>query len=180
MNTQAHVVTTPAGGGDITPAPDGSAHLQEASNTAEAAGVVERAKPDESPAAPGSDEIDVEEIFNFDIEEFEPEDDTDGLAFRRSRDRVIFTAGSDGQTTIHRSNLWGEKMPLMFNEEDMRSAKAQILCLENDLRLLHMAMRDHYAISALNGLLAYGYSPRELVVEEAFRIADLALKERSK
>lgn len=132
MNTQAHVVTTPAGGGDITPAPDGSAHLQEASNTAEAAGVVERAKPDEAPAAPGSDEISVEEIFSFDIEEFEPEDDTDGLAFRRSRDRVIFTAGSDGQTTIHRfgtvglvltaretrelagflaetSTLWGEK-----------------------------------------------------------------------
>ena len=132
MNAQEHVVTTPAGGGDITPAPDGSAHLQEVSNTAEAAGVVERAKPDEAPAAPGSDEINVEEIFNFDIAEFEPEDDTDGLAFRRSRDRMIFSASSDGQTTIHRfdtvglvltaretrelagflaetSNLWGEK-----------------------------------------------------------------------
>ena len=71
-------------------------------------------------------------------------------------------------------------MPLMFNEEDMRSAKAQIRSLENELRLLHMTMRDHYAIAALNGLLAYGYSPRELVVEEAFRIADLAIKERSK
>ena len=68
----------------------------------------------------------------------------------------------------------------MFNEEDMRSAKAQIRCLENELRLLHMTMRDHCAIAAINGLLAYGYSPRELVVEEAFRIADLALKERSK
>ena len=107
MNAQEHVVTTPAGGGDITPAPDGSAHLQEVSNTAEAAGVVERAEPDEAPAAPGSDEIDVEEIFNFDIEEFEPEDDTDGLAFLRSRDRVIFTAGSDGQTTIHRFGTVG-------------------------------------------------------------------------
>ena len=68
----------------------------------------------------------------------------------------------------------------MFNEEDMRSAKAQIRSLENELRLLHMTMRDHYAISAINGLLAYGYSPRDLVVEEAFRIADLAMKERSK
>lgn len=132
MNTQAHVVTNPAGGGDITPASDGSAHLQEVSITAEAAGVVELAKPDQAPAAPGSDEIDVEEIFNFDIEEFEPEDDTDGLAFRRSRDRMIFSASSNGQTTIHRfgtvglvltaretrelagflaetSSLWGEK-----------------------------------------------------------------------
>ena len=54
MNAQEHVVTTPAGGGEITPAPDGSAHLQAVSNTAEAAGVVERAKPDEAPAAPGS------------------------------------------------------------------------------------------------------------------------------
>lgn len=71
-------------------------------------------------------------------------------------------------------------MPLMFNEEDMRSAKAQIRSLENELRLLHMTMRDHYAISALSGLLSYGYSPRDLVVEEAFRIADLAIKERAK
>ncbi len=69
---------------------------------------------------------------------------------------------------------------MMFNEEDMRSANAQIRCLENDMRTLHMAMRDHYAIAALNGLLAYGYSPSELVVEEAFRIADLAMNERSK
>lgn len=68
----------------------------------------------------------------------------------------------------------------MFNEEDMRAAQAQIRSLENEMRLLHMTMRDHYAIAALNGLLAYGYSPRELVIEEAFRIADVALKERAK
>lgn len=71
-------------------------------------------------------------------------------------------------------------MPVMFNEEDMRAAQAQIRSLENELRVLHMTMRDHYAIAALNGLLAYGYSPRELVIEEAFRIADVALKERAK
>lgn len=68
----------------------------------------------------------------------------------------------------------------MFNEEDLRNVYAQIRSLENELGALHMTMRDHYAFAALNGLLAYGYSPRELVVEEAFRIADLALKERSK
>lgn len=71
-------------------------------------------------------------------------------------------------------------MPVMFNEEDMRAAQAQIRSLENEMRLLHMTMRDHYAIAALNGLLAYGYSPRDLVIEEAFRIADVALKERAK
>ena len=68
----------------------------------------------------------------------------------------------------------------MFNEEDMRSANAQIRCLENALLAADITIRDGYASSALNGLLAYGYSPRQLVVEEAFRIADLALKESSK
>lgn len=132
MTTQEHVVTTQSGSGDITPAPDGSAHLQEVSNTAEAAGVVERAKPDEAPAAPGSDEIYVEEIFNFDIGELDPEDNTDGPAFHRAHGCMIFSASSDGQTSIHRfgtaclvltaketrelagfladtSSLWGEK-----------------------------------------------------------------------
>ena len=132
MNAQEYVVTTPAGGVYITPAPADRKHLQEVSIIAGAAGVVERAEPDEAPAAPGSDEIDVEEIFNFDICEIDPEDDTNDLAFCRSRDRVIFSASSDGQTTIHRfgtvglvltaretrelagflaetSSLWGEK-----------------------------------------------------------------------
>lgn len=107
MNAQEHVVTTPAGGGDITPAPADRQHLQEVSNTAGAAGVVERAEPDEAPAAPGSDEIAFNGIFNFDIGELDPEDDTDGLSFRRSRDRVIFSASSDGQTTIHRFGTAG-------------------------------------------------------------------------
>ncbi len=51
---------------------------------------------------------------------------------------------------------------------------------EAELRRLQLSVRDQYACAALNGLLAYGYSPRELVIEEAFRIADIALKERAR
>lgn len=68
----------------------------------------------------------------------------------------------------------------MYNEEDMRSAHAQIRGLANELHGAQKKLRDDYAIAALNGLLAYGYSPIELVIEEAFRIADGALKERAK
>ncbi|MGI9142250.1 MAG: hypothetical protein ACR2IJ_03565 [Fluviibacter sp.] len=47
-----------------------------------------------------------------------------------------------------------------------------------ELSRANLKIIDHYAQAALTGLLAYGYSPRELVVEEAFRIAQLALDER--
>lgn len=107
MEPQEYVVTTQAGSGDVTPAPDRPAILQKVSITAGAAGVAERAEPDDSPAAPGSDEIDVEEIFNFDIDEIDPEDDTDDLAFRRSRNRLICSASSDGQTSFHRFGTVG-------------------------------------------------------------------------
>lgn len=117
MNSQEYVVTTQAGSGDVTPAPDRPAILQEVSNTAGASGVDERADPDDSPDAPGSDEIDVEEIFNFDIDGLDPEDDTDDLAFRRSRDRVIFGASSDGQTTIHRFGTVGLVLTAMETRE---------------------------------------------------------------
>ena len=52
--------------------------------------------------------------------------------------------------------------------------------MENESRRLKQALIDTYAPAALTGLLAYGYSPRDLVVEEAFRIANLCLEQRSK
>jgi hypothetical protein len=61
-----HVSTTPAGGGDITPAPDDRS-TSLAKNLGEATGVVEPPKPEASPAAAGSDEITIEELFQFDI-----------------------------------------------------------------------------------------------------------------
>lgn len=68
----------------------------------------------------------------------------------------------------------------MNSEIDIITRDAEIRSLENELRQMRMTMRDHYAIAALNGLLACGYSPRDIVVEESFRIANLALEERLK
>ena len=61
--------TTPAGGGDISPAPAGPATSQLYSSTAGAAGVVEPPTPEASPAAAGSDEIDVKELFELQSDE---------------------------------------------------------------------------------------------------------------
>ncbi|HON48069.1 MAG TPA: hypothetical protein PLZ60_10000 [Kiritimatiellia bacterium] len=68
----------------------------------------------------------------------------------------------------------------MNTDTDISTRDAQIISLENELRQMRMTMRDHYAIAALNGLLACGYSPRDIVVEESFRIANIALEERLK
>jgi len=75
--TEKYVVsTTPAGGGDITPAPDVSAPSQVIRNTAEDTGVVEPPKPVQTQAEAGSDEIELEELFDFDLTGLEPEETT--------------------------------------------------------------------------------------------------------
>lgn len=61
--------TTPAGGGDISPAPAGPATSQVVRSTAGAAGVVEPPTPEASPAAAGSDEIKVRELFEWSLDE---------------------------------------------------------------------------------------------------------------
>ncbi len=104
MNTQEspNVVasTTPAGGGDISPAPAGLATSQQDRSTAGAAGVVEQPAADDSPQPAGSDEIRLDELFDIDIDDSDPDDDSDPAAFRRAR--IVCSASSDGQTTIHR------------------------------------------------------------------------------
>jgi hypothetical protein len=92
-----HVSTTPAGGGDITPAPDDRS-TSLAKNPGEASGVVEPPKPEASPAAAGSDEM---LLAPFELDLSGIDDDSDPIAFQRSR-RLIFTASNDGQITIHR------------------------------------------------------------------------------
>lgn len=84
MTNSKHVVaTTPAGGGDITPAPDDRS-TSLAKNSGEASGVVEPPKPEASPAEAGSDENLLDEAFDFDLREPEEEEitrfgiDTDG------------------------------------------------------------------------------------------------------
>lgn len=108
MQDQTNVVasTTPAGGGDISPAPAGPATSQLVCSTAGAAGVVEPPKPEASPAEAGSDEIRVEELFDLHIQEPDPEDDRDQYAFPRRRN-LICSASSDGQVTIHRRGSTG-------------------------------------------------------------------------
>lgn len=68
--------TTPAGGGDISPAPAGPAPSQVVRSTAGAAGVVEPPKPEASPAEAGSDEIHVEELFDIELSEPSPSEAT--------------------------------------------------------------------------------------------------------
>ena len=101
MNHLNVVASTPAGGGDVSPAPAGPAHLQEVSSTAGAAGVVEPPTPGEIPAEAGSDEITLDEVFDFDLEPA-PDDDSDPAAFPRSRRRIVCSVNTNGYTTIHR------------------------------------------------------------------------------
>ena len=61
---------------------------------------------------------------------------------------------------------------------DLEFREAQVDGLERALRAMTASVRDDYARAALTGLLAYGYSQRELVIDEAFKIADLALEAR--
>lgn len=96
---------TPAGGRDISPAAaDRSASLA-SRNLGESAAVVEPPTPEQQPAAAGSDEIEVDEVFYFEIsgcgKTHDDEDDTDELAFVRNC-RLICSASNEGQVSIHR------------------------------------------------------------------------------
>lgn len=77
MQDQTNVVasTTPAGGGDISPAPAGPATSQLVCSTAGAAGVVEQPAADDSPPA-GSDESFQDALFDFELSEPEAEETT--------------------------------------------------------------------------------------------------------
>lgn len=87
MQDQTNVVasTTPAGGGDISPAPAGPATSQLVCSTAGAAGVVEQPAADDSPSPAGSDERFQDALFDFELSEPEAEEttrfgiDTDGI-----------------------------------------------------------------------------------------------------
>ena len=110
------VAKTPAGGGDISPAPAVPATSLEARSTAGDAGVVEQRTADDSPPPVGSDEMPKNHYgyygtFRIDAAgdahdspyriDHNVDDDSDPHAFPRSR-RLICSVSSDGQTTIHR------------------------------------------------------------------------------
>ena len=78
MQNPSNVVasTTPASGGDISLAPAGPATSPVVRSTAGATGVVEPTKPEASPAEAGSDEINIEELFDIDLSEQAPGETT--------------------------------------------------------------------------------------------------------
>ena len=98
---------TPAGRGDITPAVIVAATSLAACSTAADMTVVEPPPLADAPAAAGSDEITVEELFSQ-LNEPDAEDDSDPCAFPRSRNgRLVCAASTDGQVTIHRHGSGG-------------------------------------------------------------------------
>jgi hypothetical protein len=62
--------------------------------------------------------------------------------------------------------------------DEIHSLECQVRSLERLLSEANQHLIDDYAKAALTGLLAYGYSPRDLVVDEAFKIARLCLEKR--
>ena len=96
------VSTTPAGGGDITPTPAVPANSRAARSTAGDAGVVEQRAADDSSLSAGSDET-TDSRFAWEIR---LDDDSDPHAFPRSR-RLICSASTDGQVTVHRKGEAG-------------------------------------------------------------------------
>lgn len=106
MNTTPeYIVTTPAGGGEITPAPVDRSTSQ-AFLSGEATGVVEQPAADELPPLAGSNEIHLDELFSFDLPGLDEDDDTDPPALARAN-RMVFSASSDGQVTMHRRHSTG-------------------------------------------------------------------------
>jgi hypothetical protein len=93
---------TPAGGGDITPAPAVPATSLEVRSTAGDVGVVEQRTADDSPLSVGSDE----NMFNPFSLAWPNDDDSDPHAFPRSR-RLICSASTDGHVTVHRKGEAG-------------------------------------------------------------------------
>jgi hypothetical protein len=111
MTTTRQAATTPAGGGDISPAPAGPATSREDRSTAGATGVVEQRTADDLPPSVGSDEI-----IDFDLIPLADDDDTDPYAFPRSR-RLVCSASTDGQVTIARKG----EMGLALTAEEART-----------------------------------------------------------
>jgi|JI10StandDraft_1071094.scaffolds.fasta_scaffold609140_2 hypothetical protein len=110
-------VTTQAGSGDITPAaavPPTSLAMRTPGGDA---AVVEPPTLDEKPAKVCSDEIGLEEIFQFDLKPLgDPDDDIDEISLPKSL-APVFGVSSDGQLTIHRRHSSG----LVLTADETRS-----------------------------------------------------------
>ncbi len=66
----------------------------------------------------------------------------------------------------------------MKTADEIDVLECKLAGLETELRRARETMRDGYFRSALTGLLAHGYGPRDRVVQKAWYIADESLKQR--
>lgn len=101
-------VSTPAGGGDLTPAAEDRSTSQGLRFPGEASAVTAPPEPDEAPAKASADETGnkPEHFFGYVLSGPPEDDDTDEFAFPHSR-RVIFSASSDGIISIHHRHSAG-------------------------------------------------------------------------
>lgn len=67
----------------------------------------------------------------------------------------------------------------MIHEHDTDYYEAQVRSLENENRALRETLRDKYVSAAVTGLTSYGWGPDDLMVERAFKIADMMIKARA-
>ena len=101
-------VSTPAGGGDVTPAAEDRSTSHGLRFPGEASAVTAPPGPDDAPAEASADETGdkPDDFFDYALSRPPEDDDTDEFAFPRSR-RVIFSASSDGIISIHRRHSAG-------------------------------------------------------------------------
>ena len=144
--TETRTSVTQAGSGANNPGSPGPCHLPCDCNSGGAGAVASPPVPDETPVPAGADEIgqklkgkvriefhdrtiledhffklpkddiESEELFEFDLRPL-PDDDSDPQAFPRSR-RLICSTSSDGQTTFHR---FGETGLVLTAEETLQA-----------------------------------------------------------
>ena len=101
--TEHNACVTPAGGGDNITGTVAAPTSLAARNTDAGNGVSAPPTADDLPPEVSADEIKLDEIFNISLGN---DDDSDERAYPRSR-RLICSASTDGQTTIHRFGAGG-------------------------------------------------------------------------
>jgi len=67
----------------------------------------------------------------------------------------------------------------MIHEHDTDYYEALVRSLENENRALRETLRDKFFAAAITGMTSYGGGPDDLMVERAFKIADLMMKGRT-
>lgn len=67
----------------------------------------------------------------------------------------------------------------MITERDTADLEARIRSLENENHALRETLRDKFVAAAVIGMVSYGWGPDDIMVERAFKIADMMIKARA-